>query len=104
MRNENLKTGLHVLIACPGYTESNIRKTALDNAGVAQFETPLDESKLMSSEKVARIILKAIDRKRLYSIMTLQGKLAVFINKWFPKIADKLTYNVIKKEPNSPFS
>jgi len=104
LRNENLKTGLHVLIACPGYTESNIRKTALDNAGVAQSETPLDESKLMSSEKVARIILKAIDRKRLYSIMTLQGKLAVFINKWFPKIADKLTYNVIKKEPNSPFS
>lgn len=104
LRNENLKTGLHVLIACPGYTESNIRKTALNAQGLAQSETPLDESKLMSSDEVAQIILKAVDKKRLYVIMTLQGKLAVFINKWFPKIADKLTYNVIKKEPNSPFS
>lgn len=103
LRNENLKTGLHVLIACPGYTESNIRKTALNASGVAQSETPLNESKLMSSEEVAQIIIKAIDKRRLYVIMTLQGKLAVFINKWFPKIADKLTYNVIKKEPNSPF-
>ncbi len=104
LRNENLKTGLHVLIACPGYTESNIRKTALNSTGESQSETPLDESSLMSSEEVADIILKAIDKKRLYIIMTLQGKLAVFINKWFPKLADKLTYNVIKKEPNSPFS
>lgn len=104
LRNENLKTGLHVLIACPGYTESNIRKTALNASGVAQSETPLNETKLMSSDEVAQIILKAVDKRRLYVIMTLQGKLAVFINKWFPKIADKLTYNVIKKEPNSPFS
>ena len=45
----------------------------------------------------------AIVKKRSYLILTLQGKMAVFINKWFPKLADRLTYNVIKKEPNSPF-
>jgi hypothetical protein len=33
----------------------------------------------------------------------LQGKLAVFINKWWPALADKLAYNVIRKEPDSPF-
>ena len=31
-----------------------------------------------------------------------KDKMAVWINKWFPKLADRLTYNVIKKEPNSP--
>lgn len=103
LRNENLKTGLHVMIACPGYTESNIRKSALDASGNAQGDTPLNESKLMSSEEVAFKIWEGISQKRWYLIMTMQGKLAVFINKWFPKLADRLTYNVISKEPDSPF-
>lgn len=103
LRCENLETGLHVLIACPGYTESNIRKTALDAKGSEQNESPLKEDKLMSAEAVAEATWDAIDRKRYYLILTLQGKMAVLINKLFPKLADRLTYNVIKKEPNSPF-
>jgi short-subunit dehydrogenase len=103
LRCENLETGLNVLIACPGYTESNIRKTALDQNGSPQNDSPLNEGKLMSAEAVAEAIWNAIAKKRSYLILTLQGKMAVFINKWFPKLADRLTYNVIKKEPNSPF-
>ena len=103
LRCENLETGLHVLIACPGYTESNIRKTALDGHGQQQNESPLKENKLMSAEAVAEATWTAIEKKRQYLILTLQGKLAVLINKWFPKLADRLTYNVIKKEPDSPF-
>lgn len=102
LRCENLETGLHVLIACPGYTESNIRKTALDASGSQQNESPLKESKLMSAEAVAEVTWNAIEKRRTYLILTLQGKMAVWINKWFPKLADRLTYNVIKKEPNSP--
>lgn len=103
LRCENLETGLHVLIACPGYTESNIRKTALNQQGQAQSDSPLKEDKLMSAEAVAEATWTAIEKKRQYLILTLQGKLAVLINKWFPKLADRLTYNVIKKEPDSPF-
>jgi len=103
LRCENLETGLHVLIACPGYTESNIRKTALDGQGLQQNESPLKENKLMSAEAVAEATWNAITGKRYYLILTVQGKMAVWINKWFPKLADRLTYNVIKKEPNSPF-
>ncbi len=102
LRCENLETGLHVLIACPGYTESNIRKTALDASGSQQNESPLKESKLMSAEAVAAATWNAIEKRRTYLVLTLQGKMAVWINKWFPNLADRLTYNVIKKEPNSP--
>lgn len=103
LRNENRKNGLHVLIACPGYTASNIRKSALNHEGKNQEETPLDESKLMSSEEVAKKIWRAYERKSWYTILSTQGKLAVWINKISPKIADWLTYRVISKEPNSPF-
>lgn len=103
LRCENLHTGLNVLIACPGYTASNIRNTALNETGASQSETPLDESKLMQPEEVATAIFSAIDKKRLYLILTFTGKLIVWINKRFPKLADKLAYNAIKKEKDSPF-
>ena len=103
LRIENRRTGLHVLIACPGYTASNIRKSALNAAGVAQGETPLNEDRLMSAEEVARQIWLAYDKKSIYAILTLQGKMAVWINKLSPKIADWLTFKVIRKEPQSPF-
>jgi short-subunit dehydrogenase len=104
LRNENLKKNLHVLIACPGYTASNIRKTALNSEGKSQAETPLDESKLMQPAEVATAIWNSVEKRRLYLVLTLQGKMAVFINKWWPALADKLAYNVISKEPDSPFS
>lgn len=104
VRIENLKKGLHVLIACPGFTASNIRNTARSKDGSAQKESPLDESKLMSAETVAAHILKAIVHRKRSIILTTQGKLTVFLNKFFPTLVDKLVYNHMAKEPDSPFS
>jgi dehydrogenase/reductase SDR family protein 7B len=39
IRIENMKKGLHVLIACPGFTASNIRNVALSKDGTPQGET-----------------------------------------------------------------
>lgn len=103
LRTELFKTKVHVLIACPGYTESNIRNTALNSKGVGQGETPFDESKLMSAEKVAHLIRKSVEKKKKYLVLTRQGKMTVFMNKWFPGFLDKLVYNTIAKEKDSPF-
>lgn len=104
LRVENLKKDLHVLIACPGYTASNIRNVALNNEGKAQSETPLDESKLMQPEEVAEHITRAIIHRKRTIVLTTQGKLAVWLNKFFPALTDRLVYNTIAKEPDSPFN
>jgi short-subunit dehydrogenase len=103
VRIENLKKSLHVLIACPGFTASNIRNVALSKDGSAQGETPLDESKLMSAETVANQIIRAIDKRKDRLILTAQGRMTVLLNKFFPKFMDKMVYNHMAKEPNSPF-
>ncbi len=103
VRIENMKKGLHVLIACPGFTASNIRNVALSKDGTSQGETPLDEGKLMPAEAVARHIVTAIDRKQDRLTLTTMGKLTVLLNKFFPKFMDKMVYNHMAKEPNSPF-
>ncbi len=103
LRIENRKTGLHILIACPGYTESNIRNVALAANGKPQRETPLNESKLMKAETVAEEIFKAIEKRQSVLTLTFQGKLLFFLNKFLPNLTDKLVYNAIAKEVDSPF-
>jgi len=104
LRIENLKKGLHVLVAAPGFTASEVRKAALTTDGSQQGETPRDESKMMSSEECARHIVNAVRKRKRELILTFtEGKLTVFLGKLFPSLLDKLTYNHMAKEPNSPF-
>ncbi len=104
VRVENLKKGLHVLVACPGFTASNIRKTALSNDGSAQGESPREEERMMTAEEVACHIITAIMRKKRTLVLTRQGRLTVLMNKFFPGWTDKLVYKHMAREPDSPFS
>ena len=103
LRIENMKKGLHVLIACPGFTASNIRKTSLVADGSQQGESPREETKMMTAEEVAKHIIKATERRRHRIVLTTNGKLTVLLNKFFPKFMDKMVYNHMAKEPDSPF-
>ncbi len=103
LRIENLERGLHVLIACPGFTSSNIRNSALSADGSAQGESPRDEAKMMSAAEVADHVLRAIEKRRNAIVLTRQGKLTVWLNKFFPSVVDKLVFKHMAKEPDSPF-
>ena len=102
LRTENLKTGLHVMITCPGFTASNIRNTALSANGSAQGESPREEDKMMTAEEVAEHIYNGVVNKKRQVILTTEGKLAVFLSKFFPKFIAKMVFNKMAKEPNTP--
>ncbi|ADB37732.1 SDR family oxidoreductase [Spirosoma linguale] len=102
VRTELLHTDVHVLTACPGFTASNIRFSALDAHGQAKGETMRDESNMMSAEECADHILRAVKTRKRELILTSQGKFTVFLNKWLPKLMDKLVYNTLAKEKDSP--
>ncbi|GAA4425874.1 SDR family oxidoreductase [Pontibacter saemangeumensis] len=102
LRTELLHKGVHVMVACPGFTASNIRNTALAANGQQQGESPREEGDMMSAEEVAARILRATIQRKRDLVMTFQGKLTVFLNKWLPGLTDKLVYNVMAKEKDSP--
>jgi len=104
LRIENLKKGLHVMIAAPGFTSTNVRKSALGPNGEKQGESPRNENNMMSPEKVASIIAKGIDNKRRLIIMTMEGKITVLLRRLMPKYIDRLTYRIFAKEPDSPLN
>jgi short-subunit dehydrogenase len=102
LRTEMLYNGVHVLTAAPGFTASNIRKKALTKDGSAQGESQRDEENMMTAEDCAQHIYNATIKRKNFLILTTQGKAAVWVNKLFPKLADRLVYKTMAKEHESP--
>ncbi len=102
IRIENLKKNVHVMVAFPGFTASNVRFSALTADGSAQGETPRKEDKMMSAEEVASRIIKGIEGRKRDLIMDFQGRASSLIKKLCPSLLDKLFFNHMAKEPNSP--
>jgi short-subunit dehydrogenase len=90
LRTELLESGTNVMWVCPGFTSSNIRNAALNSKGESQGESPMDEGAMMSSEECAGYIANAIEKRKRTLVLTFTGKRAVFMNKFFPALADKL--------------
>lgn len=102
IRVENLKKGVHVMTACPGFTASNVRFSALTADGSQQGETPRNESGMMTPEQVAHIVARGLKRRRRLCLMEWEGRLTHFVKKLCPGLVDRLFYMVMAREPDSP--
>ena len=93
LRTELLDTGVNVMWVCPGFTASNIRNMALNEKALPQGESTMDEGKMMTAAECAEHIVKAIEKRKRTLVLTFTGKQTLFMNKFFPKWADKLVRN-----------
>ena len=93
-----MEDGVHVMWVCTGFTTSNIRNAELNKEGQSHGETPMDEGKMMSADVCAAHILKAIRKKKRTLVLTFTGKRTVFMQKFFPKLADKFAHKFFFKE------
>jgi short-subunit dehydrogenase len=103
IRIENLKKGLHVMVACPGFTATKVRYSALMADGSMQGETPREEDKMMIAEEVARAVAKGIAKRKRLCLMESEGRATHFIKKFAPSLLDKVFYEMMACEPDSPF-
>jgi short-subunit dehydrogenase len=90
--------GVHVMWVCPGFTSSNIRNAALNKDGASHGKSPMDEGNMMTAEECAHHILKAVQKKKRTLVLTFRGKRTVFMNKFFPGLADKLVRKFFFKD------
>ena len=90
LRTEVMDKDVNVMWVCPGFTSSNIRNVALNNEAKPHGESKMDEEKMMSAEECAYHIIKAIEKRKRTLVLTFTGKRTVFMNKFFPRWADKL--------------
>ncbi|HQR94595.1 MAG TPA: SDR family NAD(P)-dependent oxidoreductase, partial [Sediminibacterium sp.] len=98
LRTELLHSGTNVLWVCPGFTTSNIRNVALNKSGKSQGESPMNEGAMMSAETCAHHIIEAIEKRKRTIVLTFTGKRTVFLNRFFPSLADKLVNKFFYKD------
>lgn len=98
LRTEMLDNGVNVMWACPGFTASNIRNTALNSSAQQQGESPMDESKMMSAAECATHILYAIEKRKRTLVLTSKGWQTILMNRFLPNVADKMVKNFFIKK------
>ena len=103
VRIENLKKKVHVLIVAPGFTASNVRFAALTADGSQQGASPREEGKMMTADEAAARIVRAVAKRKRTLLMDFDGKATRILKFFAPGLLDKLYYNHMAKEPDSPF-
>jgi short-subunit dehydrogenase len=84
LRAELAKDGVDVIIVSPGLTQTNFSANMIEQKALVQ----LDHMRGMSPEDVALATISAIERGSNETTLTFQGKLMVFVSRFFPWIAD----------------
>lgn len=98
LRVEMIDEGVHVMWVAPGFTSSGIRNRALNDKGETQEKNPMDESKMMPPTEVATRVLQALKNKKRTLWLTFLTKETIFMNKFFPGIADRLIHKFYFKD------
>lgn len=84
IRAELAKDGVDVIVVSPGLTQTNFSQNMLE----AKAKIQLDHLRGMTSEEVAAATLRAIEKGKTEVTLTLQGKMLLLVNRFFPWFVD----------------
>ncbi|MCG9698254.1 SDR family oxidoreductase [Shewanella sp. Isolate11] len=84
-----------VTIICPDFVVSQIHKRALDGHGKPLGQTPMQESKIITAEQCAQMMLPAIAKRERMLITSMRGRVGRFIRLIAPKFIDNLAKKAI---------
>ena len=84
IRAELAKDGIQVIVVSPGLTQTNFSQNMLE----AKAKIQLDHLRGMTSEEVAGATLRAIEKGKTEVTLTLQGKMLLLVNRFFPWFVD----------------
>lgn len=86
LRAELVRYDIDVLVVSPGLTATNFPNNMIEN----KARWPMDHKRSMSPEKVAEVTLRAMEKGRHNLVLTWEGKLLVWLNRFLPGLVDWL--------------
>jgi short-subunit dehydrogenase len=90
LRAEHRESGLGVMLVCPGFTATDLRKNALVGDGSVQAQPTLALGKVASPQDVAEAIFRAaLKRQRLLVLSNVDWR-ARLLARIFPALFEKL--------------
>lgn len=98
LRVELRGSGVDVTMIAPDFVLSEIHRRALDGSGKPLGESPLQESKIMTAEKCASLIMGALEKRQRVLITSLRGKVGRWIKLIAPSLVDKAAVKAIDQK------
>lgn len=92
LRAEMARFGIDVIVVCPGLTQTNFSKNMLRQTA----RLPMDHLRGMTSEAVAAATLQALEKRTREVVLTTPGKLLVWVNRFFPWLADRVAARKVR--------
>ena len=90
LRSEIRDTGVHIMLVCPGFVETNLQTRALDGDGHVTIHPQSVVGKPTSAAKVASDIFKGATAKKTLLVLTPVGKLSYWISRLAPTLYERI--------------
>jgi short-subunit dehydrogenase len=96
LRIELRGSGVDVTIVAPDFVVSELHKGALAADGRPLGKSPMDEPHIMTSEQCARLIARAMGRRRRLVITSRRGRLGRWARLVAPALVDRIAERAIR--------
>ena len=90
-------SGVDVTIVAPDFVVSEIHRRAVGPDGAALGQSPMQEGRIMSTERCAELILGAMQRRQRLLVMSLRGRLGRFVRLFAPGLIDRIARKAVAR-------
>jgi short-subunit dehydrogenase len=97
LRIELMGTGVTVTMIAPDYVLSEIHRRAFGHDGNALVNSPMQETKIMTSEQCAAQIVEAMEKRERLRITSLRGRVGRWVKLFAPGAVDKIARKAIRE-------
>ena len=97
LRIELEDTGVTVTVVAPDFVVTQIHRRALGTDGRPLGETPMQESRIMTAERCAELIVDAMEKRQRLLITSRRGKLGRWVRLVAPGLIDKIAIKAIRE-------
>ncbi len=98
LRIELKNTGVSVTMIYPGFVATDVRRLAMGSDGKSLGKSPLDESGTMTVEECVNLMIPAIANRKRELVMTLKGKLGLWLKLIAPGLVDRIALKAVSKK------
>jgi len=97
LRVELMGSGVSVTMVAPDFVLSEIHRRALGGDGQPLGVSPMQESKIMTAETCAALMVQAIERRDRLLITSFRGKLGRWLKLFAPGMIDRIAARAIRE-------
>jgi short-subunit dehydrogenase len=97
LRIEVAPHGISVTMVYPGFVATEVRERAFGADGLPMGKSTVQEEKVMTVEKCAELILRAIEKRKRERVMTFRGRAGLWLKLIAPGLVDRIARRAIRE-------